>query len=110
MKTLTFAAAALGTMLMLSPLMAQQPATGQRGQTMPKMSGMMDTNQMMTDMKADDARLQMLTEKMKMATGDQRMSATQDVVNELVSNQLKMHQHMMMMMQMHDSMKTMPNK
>jgi hypothetical protein len=38
---------------------------------------------------------------MKSAQGEAKVMAMQDVVSELVANQLKMHQHMMMM---HDTM------
>jgi len=90
-------------LLLLSPLKAQQP-TGQyprqHGQAMPQ-RGTMDFDKMMADMKASDARLQTMTMKMQSAQGDAKVMAMQDVVNELVTNQLQMHQHMMMM---HDTM------
>ena len=91
-------------LLLLSPLKAQQP-TGQyphpHSQAMPQRGGTMDFDKMMADMKASDARLQMMTMKMKSAQGDAKVMAMQDVVDELVTNQLQMHQHMMMM---HDTM------
>ncbi len=74
---------------------SQQPL--QHGQTMPQKSWMMDYEEMMTDMKASDARLQSLTDRMTSAKGDDKVPAIQDVVSELVKGQLTLHQHMMMM-------------
>src|SRR5262245_4071661 len=91
-------------LLLLSPLKAQQPATRDQNphsQAMPQRGGTMDFNKIMADMKASDTRLQGLTMKMKSAQGDAKVMAMQDVVDELVQNQLQMHQHMMMM---HDNM------
>ena len=94
------------SLLLLSPLKAQQP-TGQyprpHGQAMPQQRTGMDFDKMMADMKASDARLQTMTMKMKASQGDAKVMAMQDVVDELVVNQLQMHQHMMMM---HDTMMT----
>ena len=91
-------------LLLLSPVKAQQP-TGQyprqHGQAMPQPGGTFDFDKMAADMKASDARLQTMTMQMKSAQGEAKVMAMQDVVSELVTNQLKMHQHMMMM---HDTM------
>ena len=91
-------------LLLLSPLKAQQP-TGRdqypHGQAMPQQGGMIDFDKMMADMKASDAKLQMMTMKMRSAQGEAKVMAMQDVVDELVKNQLQMHQHMAMM---HDNM------
>jgi len=91
-------------LLLLSPLKAQQP-TGQyphpHSQAMPQRGGTFDYDKMAADMKASDARLQTMTMQMKSAQGEAKVMAMQDVASELVANQLKMHQHMMMM---HDTM------
>jgi hypothetical protein len=109
MKSLWFAAAVFGTLLLLSPLGAQQAATQgvhQPGQSAAQqMPGMMDQNKMMEQIKAEDARLQMLAERMKSARGEEKVGAMQDVVSELVTNQITLHQHMMMHM-----MSQTPNK
>lgn len=52
---------------------------------------------MMADMKAADARLQALADKMKSAQGDEKLRAIEDVVSELVKSQLEMHREMPMM-------------
>jgi hypothetical protein len=102
MKSLSFAAVVFGTLLLLSPVGAQQSATQgvhQPGRgAMQQMPGMMDQNKMMEQMKAEDARLQILADRMKSARGEEKVGAMQDVVNELVANQLTLHQHMMMHM------------
>ena len=91
--------AILSGLLFFSPLNAQQPAT--RGQQVtPPTSATMDMNKMMADMKASDARLEAMTSKMKMAQGDAKVMAMQDVVEELAKNQIEMHRHMMMHMMM----------
>jgi hypothetical protein len=104
-------AAPLGLLLLFSPLAAQQSSTHDDHQhaqaAAPQASGMMDHNQMTAEMKAQDARLQVLTERMKSATGGNKVQAIEDVVSELVANQLKMHQHMETM---HEHMMPMPNK
>jgi glutamate-1-semialdehyde aminotransferase len=57
--------------------------------------------QMMADLKASDARLDQLAAQMNTATGQQKVPAIADVVNELVRQQKMMHAHMAMM---HDQM------
>jgi hypothetical protein len=91
--------AILSSLLFFSPLTAQQPAA--RGQqATPPASATMDMNKMMADMKAADVRLEAMTSKMKMAQGDAKVMAMQDVVDELAKNQIEMHRHMMMHMMM----------
>jgi hypothetical protein len=96
--------AVLSGLLFFSPLKAQQPAT--RGQqATPQTSATMDMNKMMADMKASDAKLEAMTSKMKMAQGEAKVMAMQDVVEELAKNQIDMHHHMMMHMMMESSPK-----
>lgn len=90
--------ALLSGLLWLSPLKAQQPGTRYPSQTMPQTSApTMNTDKIIADMQASDARLQAMTTKMQSAQGEAKVLAMQDVVNELVKNQIQMHQHMMMM-------------
>ena len=90
--------AILSGLLWLSPLKAQQPGTRYPSQTMPQTSApTMNTDKVIADMQASDARLQAMTAKMQSAQGEAKMLAMQDVVNELVKNQLEMHRHMAMM-------------
>ena len=66
------------------------------------MADMMKVHQqMMMDMKAADAKLEPLLRTMNAATGEPRVSAIADVVNELVSQQKAMHERMSVM---HDQM------
>jgi hypothetical protein len=90
--------AILSALLWLSPLKAQQPGTHYPTQTMPQTGApAMNTDKVIADMQASDARLQAMTAKMQSAQGEAKMLAMQDVVNELVKNQLEMHRHMAMM-------------
>ena len=90
--------AILSGLLWLSPLKAQQPGTHYPTQTMPQTGApAMNTDKVIADMQASDARLQAMTAKMQSAQGEAKMLAMQDVVNELVKNQLEMHRHMAMM-------------
>jgi hypothetical protein len=50
--------------------------------------------QMMAEMKASDARLDELVRAMNAATGDAKISAMAQVINELVRQHQAMHQHM----------------
>ena len=71
----------------------QQPSNMQ---TMMKMH-----EQMMAEMKAADAKLDQLVQKMDAATGDAKVNATADVVKELVVQHKAMHDRMG---QMHQQM------
>jgi hypothetical protein len=74
----------------------------------PQAGGMMDHDKMMADMKAADARLEVLAQTMASARGDDKVVAMQALLTELVTNQLEMHRHMAMM---HDHMTSqMPHK
>jgi len=89
--------AILSGLLWLSPLKAQQPGTRYPANPMPQTGASMNVDKAMADMQASDAKLQALTAKMQSAQGEAKVMAMQDVVNELVQNQIQMHQHMMMM-------------
>jgi hypothetical protein len=124
MKLFSIAApVAVAAVLFLAPGRAQQPATQQptpsqpheQGATTPQGRGMMDHGKMMdhekmmADMKAADSRLEGLAEKMNAAQGDGKIRAMQDVLNEVVKNQVTMHQHMAMMHE-HMMSEMMPRK
>ena len=69
------------------------PQTGQSSQA--NMAEMMKRHQqMMTDMKAADAKLDELVNAMNAATGEAKVSAMGQVVGELVRQQKTMHEHM----------------
>lgn len=113
---------AIATVLFLAPGQAPQPATPQaappqtheHGAATPQGRGMMDHGKMdhakmMADMKAADSRLEGLAHMMNTAEGDGKIRAMQDVLNELVKNQVTMHQHMAMMHE-HMMSEMMPRK
>jgi type II secretory pathway component PulM len=67
----------------------------------PRMSDMMQKHQqMMTEMKAADAKLDELVGAMNAATGDAKVTAMAQVINELARQHQVMHQRMGMMDQM----------
>lgn len=68
---------------------AQTPGAKPNMQDMTKMH-----QQMMSDMKAADARLDQLVQQMNAASGDAKINATAAVVAELVRQQKAMHEHM----------------
>ena len=96
--------------LFLAPAGAQQvtPKAPEHNMPMPQAGGMMDHDKMMANMKAADARLEALAQTMKSASGNEKVSAMQNLLTELVQNQVDMHRHMSMM---HDHMMSqMPHK
>ena len=100
MKLFPIGAIVVGAVLEFETVRAQQTPSQeprQHSQAMTQQSWMMDYEQMLTDMKAADARLQALSDRMTSARGDEKVPAIQDVVSELVKDQLGMHQHLMMM-------------
>jgi hypothetical protein len=83
--------AALGSQ-QAQPLTPSSP-TGQSSQA--NMTEMMKTHQqMMADMKAADVKLDELVKDMNAATGEAKIFAIAQVVNELVRQQKTMHDHM----------------
>ena len=69
------------------------PPAGQPPQT--TMAEMMNRHQqMMADIKAADLKLEELVKDMNAATGEAKIAAIAQVVNELVRQQKTMHEHM----------------
>jgi competence protein ComGF len=104
MKLVPMAAIVVGAVLTLATVRAQQTSSHephQHSQATTQKSWMMDYEDMMAEMKAADARVQSLADRMVSARGSEKVPAIQDVVSELVKDQLSMHQHMMVM---HDHM------
>src|SRR5262249_59931122 len=113
MKLLSLATIAFGIMMLFNSAAAQQTmpyGQHQRGKVVPQTQGTTGTGneQMIAEIQAADARLTTASERMKMATGPAKVQAMESVVNELVANELRMHQHMMSMFQEGGS--RMPNK
>ena len=86
------AALAVAGVLALSSAHAQQTSAPTPYPIAPQSKGMMDYDRMIAEMNAADARLEELTVRMKSAQGDEKVEAMQDVVSELVTNQVYMHQ------------------
>lgn len=86
---------------MASVLAAQQtpPPATQPGQAAPpSMADMMKRRQqMMAEMKAADEKLDQFVTQMNAATGDAKVAAIAQVVNELVRQQKALHEHMAQM-------------
>lgn len=89
--------------LFLAPAAAQQatPKAPEHTMPMPQSGGTMNHAQMMSDMKAVDARLEALVQTMKSANGNDQVRVMQELLTEIVKNQAAMHRHMSMM---HDHM------
>jgi hypothetical protein len=77
----------------------QTPSTqsGQQAQRSDMAEMMMHHQHMMADLKASDARIDELVAAMNRATGDARVEAIAQVVNELVLQERALHEHMGMM-------------
>lgn len=82
---------------MLSPhlMAAQQPAPSHRPDRQP--SGMMAAHMQMMD--SLNARLDTLVSRMNRATGNPKVTAMADVINELVAQRKVMQHHMRQMME-----------
>ena len=110
MRLIRIAAFAIAAAVFLAPVRAQQapPKAPEHSMPTPQAGGMMDHDKMMADMKAADARLEALVQTMASARGDDKVTAMQALLTELVENQVDMHRHMAMM---HDHMMSqMPHK
>jgi hypothetical protein len=103
MKMIPIAILAITAGLFLAPAAAQQatPKAPEHSMPMPQSGGTMNHAQMMSDMKAVDARLEALVQTMKSANGNDKVRVMEQLVTELVKNQADMHKHMSMM---HDHM------
>ncbi len=111
MNMIPMATLAIIAGLFLAPAGAQQattPKAPQHSTPMPQSGGMMNHDKMMADMKAADARLEVLAQTMKSASGNDKVGAMQALLSELVQNQVDMHRRMAMM---HEHMMSqMPHK
>jgi hypothetical protein len=99
-SALALVAAGLGSSIRLLGASQQPTPSAQTGQLpQPDMTEMMKQHQqLMADMKAGDAKLDELVATMNAATGEAKVSAMAQVVNELVRQQKAMHEHMGAMM------------
>ena len=93
-----YVAAALALLAAARPLSAQQPEA-RRPEAAPPGRGMMGA-QHMRMMDSADARLDTLVTRMNRATGNAKVAAMADVINELVAQRKAMRQHMRGMMMM----------
>ena len=113
MKLLSLATIGFGIMLLFNIAAAQQTmpyGQHQRGKVVPQTQGTTGTTNdaMIAEIQASDARLQMASQRMRAATGVEKVQAMEAVVNELVANDLKMHQHLLSMLQQGDTTPRMP--
>jgi hypothetical protein len=81
-----------------SPALAAQQRGMQRGMSMPEMMKMHE--QMMADMTKSQATLDGLAAKMNSATGDAKVAAMAELLNEIVRQHRMMGEHMAGMHQM----------
>jgi hypothetical protein len=85
--------------LLCAGVLTASPQTAPPPQS--RMSDMMQRHQqMMTEMKVADAKLDELVRAMNAATGDAKVTAMAQVINELARQHQAMHQRMGMMDQM----------
>lgn len=99
---LALAVSLLGAATNLAAHASSAPASQSRAQTPSNMQEMMKMHeQMMTEMKAADGRLDALVKEMNAAKGEAKVNAVAAVVTELVQQQKSMHAHMG---QMHQQM------
>lgn len=88
--------------LSVQVLVAQQPQQG-RADSMMRMPAM--AQQHMRAMDSMTARLDTLVSRMNQATGNRKMAAMADVINELVTQRKAMQSHMREMMQSRPGMR-----
>ena len=95
-SALALVSAGLGSSIRVLGASQQPTPSAQTGQLpQPDMTEMMKQHQqLMADMKAGDAKLDELAATMNAATGEAKVSAMAQVVNELVRQDKAMHQHM----------------
>jgi hypothetical protein len=77
-------------------LFAQQPGPPQPPDQRPGMSGIAEQTRMMDSL---NARLDTLVSRMNRATGNRKVTAMADVINELVAQRKAMQEHMRQMME-----------
>jgi len=106
MKTAALGAALLTLLLGTQRLAAQQPGHGMPQDSMHR--GMMmslDMQQQMAVMDSMNARLDSLVLRMNRASGNAKVDAMAQVINEMVSQRKSMHDRMQRMMQSHGEMR-----
>jgi hypothetical protein len=93
--TVSFAALVAALVLVTPAAHAQQPADSMRRRTD---SGVAGAHDMMAMGDSADVRLDRLVKAMNAASGDRKVQAMADVINELVAERRMMHAHMRQMM------------
>jgi hypothetical protein len=112
-RTHVLGAGVLTMLVMWAPAFAQSPAPSNHDHAAPAAQGRMgrggmmpmDHQKMMSDLAAEDVKLQELVSAMNSATGDQKVKAIAELVTRLVNDLKDEHRHMM---EMH--MEMMPGK
>lgn len=96
MRTIRLAAAVAALVLSAQVMLAQQPGPPAQRPGGMGMPGMAPHMRMMDSM---NARLDSLVGRMNRATGNQKVTAMANVINELVAQRKAMQQHMRQMME-----------
>ena len=106
MRTTALGAAAVALILSAQGLVAQQPShpMPQRVQPMDSQRMRMMDSQGMRMMDSMDARLDSLVTRMNRASGNAKVTAMAQVINELVAQRRTMRTHMREMMESHGGM------
>jgi hypothetical protein len=104
MNRKVIAASVLSLVLGTGSLAAQQPQQRPPRDSAARATMMMNMQQHMRMMDSADARLDTLVRRMNSATGNAKVSAMAQVINELVSQRRTMQAHMRQMMQSHGEM------
>jgi hypothetical protein len=105
MRILRLTAALAGLALSASAAAAQQTTPPHRPDRQP--GGMMGAEAMAAQMRVMDslnARLDTLVSRMNRATGNRKVPAMAEVINELVAQRKAMHEHMRRMMESREGM------
>jgi hypothetical protein len=101
MMIIRIAAGVSAVALTAQVLFAQQPGPPQQPNQRPGMSGMAEQRRMMDSL---NARLDTLVTWMNRATGNRKVTAMADVINELVAQRKAMQEHMRQMMESRQGM------
>jgi hypothetical protein len=98
MKLLPMAGLVIAAGFFFAPAVAQQPspkpAEHEHATPAPQAGAPMSHDTMMAQMKAADARLEAMVQTMKSARGDDKVSAIQALLTEIVHHQAEMHRQM----------------
>ena len=99
MKIIRLGSALAALVLSAQIVAAQQPAPPQQPDRRPGSTGAAGMAAQLQVMDSLNARLDTLVSRMNRATGNRKVTAMADVINELVAQRKAMHEHMRQMME-----------